>query len=71
VDEAINLTVKEGINSEGEIDILKSIIHFGDVAVKQIMRARVDVIAIDRETSLSVNLTIPGCPFMEKISIML
>lgn len=51
INEAINLTVKGGINSEGEIDILKSIIHFGDVAVKQIMRARVDVVAVDREIS--------------------
>ena len=47
IDEAINLTVTGGINSEGEIDILKSIIHFGDVSVKQIMRARVDVVALD------------------------
>ena len=39
------------MDSEEEIDILKSIIHFGDVAVKQIMKARVDVIAVDTETS--------------------
>jgi len=51
VNEAINLTVNNEINSVEDIDILKSIIHFGDVAVKQIMRARVDVIAIDTETS--------------------
>ncbi len=51
VNEAINLTVYDGIDSEEDIDILKSIIHFGDVAVKQIMKARVDVIAVDTETS--------------------
>ena len=51
LDEAINLTVTDGINAGGEIDILKSIIHFGDVSVKQIMRARVDVVAIDFQTN--------------------
>lgn len=51
INEAINLTVNDGVNSEEEIDILKSIIHFGDVAVKQIMKSRVDVVAIDTETS--------------------
>ena len=60
VNEAINLTVNDGINSEGEIDILKSIIHFGDVAVKQIMRSRVDVIAVDTETSFKKLLHIIG-----------
>ncbi len=51
IDEAINLTVTDGIHSAGEIDILKSIIHFGDVSVKQIMKARVDVLALDFKTN--------------------
>lgn len=51
IDEAINLTVTDGIHSAGEIDILKSIIHFGDVSVKQIMKARVDVLALDFNTN--------------------
>jgi len=58
IDEAINLTVKDGINAGGEIDILKSIIHFGDVSVKQIMRARVDVIAVDFQTNYKELLAI-------------
>ena len=46
---AIELTVlgEEGEGGEEEIDILKSIIKFGEVAAKQIMRPRVDVVAVD------------------------
>ena len=48
IDQAIELAVKEDEKSaEKEIDILKSIVKFGDVSVKQIMRPRVDVVAID------------------------
>ncbi|MCB0688396.1 MAG: gliding motility-associated protein GldE [Saprospiraceae bacterium] len=47
LDKAIELTVSHELNSEKEIDILKSIVKFGDVSVKQIMRSRVDVVAID------------------------
>ena len=44
---AIELTVSQEQNSEKEIDILKSIVKFGDLTCKQIMRSRVDVIALD------------------------
>lgn len=47
LDKAIELTVSHELNSEKEIDILKSIVKFGDVSVKQIMRSRVDVVALD------------------------
>lgn len=47
IGEAIELTVSQEQDSDQEIDILKSIINFGDVAVKQIMRSRVDVVAVD------------------------
>lgn len=47
LDKAIELTVSHELNSEKEIDILKSIVKFGDVNVKQIMRSRVDVVALD------------------------
>lgn len=46
IDKAIELTVSEGENRE-EIDILKGIIKFGDVTTKQIMKPRVDVVAVD------------------------
>ena len=48
IDEAIDLTVDREQN-EREVDILKSIVKFGDVSVKQIMRSRVDVVALDFE----------------------
>jgi len=47
--EAIELTVRNGQNAPEEIDILKSIVKFGDVTVKQIMRSRVDVVAVDEK----------------------
>ncbi|MCH2084546.1 MAG: gliding motility-associated protein GldE [Saprospiraceae bacterium] len=47
IDEAINLTVNLGEHSAKETDLLKRIIKFGDVAAKQIMRSRVDVVAVD------------------------
>ena len=50
IDEAIDLTVDSEQNAR-EVDILKSIVKFGDVPVKQIMRARVDVSALDVETT--------------------
>ena len=48
IDQAIELTVKdEDKHAEHEIDILKGIVKFGEVSVKQVMRPRVDVIAVD------------------------
>ncbi len=51
IDEAIELTVNGRIDvSEQDIDILKRIVKFSDVTVRQIMRARVDMIAADLTT---------------------
>lgn len=47
IDEAIELTVRHEQNASEEIDILKSIVKFGEVTVKQIMRSRVDVVALN------------------------
>lgn len=47
IDEAIDLTVKDQKHAKEDSDILKGIIKFGDVSAKQIMRSRVDVMAID------------------------
>ena len=41
------MTVSHELHSEKEIDILKSIVKFGEVTTKQIMRSRVDVVAIE------------------------
>lgn len=51
IDEAIELTVSHELNARQEIDILKGIVKFGDVSVRQIMQARVDVQAIDYESN--------------------
>ncbi|MEL6924117.1 MAG: hemolysin family protein [Bacteroidota bacterium] len=53
IDEAIELTVSPDIHSKEEIGILKGIVKFGDVIVKQIMRSRVDVIAVDFKTNFT------------------
>jgi len=47
IDQAIELTVKGDKHGEQEMDILKGIVKFGDVSVKQIMCSRVDVVSID------------------------
>lgn len=47
IDDAIELTVSMEEDTEQEVDILKSIVKFGEVSVKQIMRSRMDVVAID------------------------
>ncbi len=51
IDQAIELTVKDDMHGDKEIDILKGIVKFGDISVKQIMRSRVDVVSIDFRTN--------------------
>ncbi len=52
IDAAIDLTVNsDDESSEEEADILKGIVKFGDVSTKQIMKTRLDVVAIDINTS--------------------
>jgi putative hemolysin len=51
IDEAIEITVQHEKNARQEMDILKSIVKFGDVTVKQIMKSRVDIIAVEYESS--------------------
>jgi len=47
LDRAIELAMDGEENANDNVDILKGIIKFGDVSVKQIMKSRVDVIAVD------------------------
>jgi gliding motility-associated protein GldE len=47
IGEAIELAVRNDADATEEIDILKSIVKFGNLTVKQIMRSRVDVVAVD------------------------
>ena len=50
IDQAIELTVKDSEHAAQDIDLLKGIVKFGEVSVKQIMRSRVDVVALDFRT---------------------
>ncbi len=52
IDRAIDLAVSNHKDSKVEAGILKSIVSFNDVAVKQIMRSRMDIIALDTVMSL-------------------
>ncbi len=49
IDQAIELSVTDTQHAKQEIRILKSIVKFGNVSVKQIMRSRMDVTAIDQD----------------------
>ena len=51
IDAAIELAVSD--DESGEIDMLKGIINFGDVITKQIMKSRVDVVALDIESDFN------------------
>jgi putative hemolysin len=50
IDRAIDLTVLHEKDAEKEKTILKSIIKFGEVAVKQIMKARVDIVCLEHDS---------------------
>ncbi len=69
IDKAIELTVRDEINSEQEIDILKGIVKFGDVMVKQIMRTRVDVIALDFRMDFKKLLETVGASGFSRIPV--
>lgn len=53
LDKAIELTVSSETESSEEADILRGIIKFGNVSAKQIMKSRVDVIAIEENEPYS------------------
>lgn len=50
IDRAIELALDGEENADDNVDILKGIIKFGDVFVKQIMKSRVDVVAVELST---------------------
>ena len=51
IDKAIELTVKNQKYDRREAEILKRIVKFSDVTVKQIMRSRVDVVSLSSDVS--------------------
>ena len=56
ISKALDLTDQENTGKQGKI--LRSIVEFGNTDVKEIMRSRVDVVAIDKSTSFSELLKI-------------
>lgn len=58
LDEAIDLTVNDEKELAGERDILKRLVTFGDVTVRQIMQSRGDIVALDVESTFSEVLSI-------------
>lgn len=49
--EALDITTSDANTPEDEKNILKGIVKFGDIAVREIMRARIDVTAVDEKTA--------------------
>jgi putative hemolysin len=58
IDKAIDLAVAKDKDSAVEAEMLKSIVNFNDVAVKQIMRSRMDIIALDTSMTLEEMLVV-------------
>ena len=53
IDRAIDLTVLHEYDAETEKTMLKSIVKFGEVSAKQIMKARVDIVALDEDADFT------------------
>ncbi|MCB9321643.1 MAG: gliding motility-associated protein GldE [Lewinellaceae bacterium] len=51
IDHAIELTVRQDPSSDEEVDMLKSIVKFSEVSVTQVMRSRMDVVAVEHTIS--------------------
>ncbi len=51
IDRAIDLAMTNEEETKENVDILKGVVKFGEVTVKQIMKSRVDVVALHIETS--------------------
>ncbi|WP_421763806.1 gliding motility-associated protein GldE [Ekhidna sp.] len=50
INQALEISVEKEQVSEEEKGILKGIVNFGTLSVKQVMKSRMDITAIDRET---------------------
>ena len=54
--EALDITASDASTPEEDKKILKGIVKFGDIAVTEIMRARIDVTAVDEKTPFDILL---------------
>ena len=48
LDAAIELTVSQNEEEPHEAELLKGIVKFGDMSARQVMRPRVDVVAVEK-----------------------
>jgi gliding motility-associated protein GldE len=53
LNEALDLTTTDNNTSEEEKDILKGIVNFGTLTVKQVMKSRMDISAVDAELTFT------------------
>ncbi len=53
LNQALELTTENNGTTEEEKDILKGIVNFGTLAVKQVMKSRVDISAVDTELNFT------------------
>lgn len=58
IDHAIELTVNQYTSEEKEADILRGIINFSDLQVKQIMCPRTDIVGLDKEADFHTILSL-------------
>lgn len=53
LEQAIEFSVDQEIYETGEADLLKGIINFGEVSVKQIMKSRMDMVGVEIDTDFT------------------
>lgn len=58
LDAAIELTVSQNEEEPHEAELLKGIVKFGDMSARQVMRPRVDVVAVEKDIDFSSLLNI-------------
>ncbi|MEY4927727.1 MAG: gliding motility protein GldE [Bacteroidota bacterium] len=58
IDTAIDLTVRSSTHAKQDKDLLKSIVKFGNVSARQIMRSRIDVVMVDESDSFETVLNV-------------
>jgi len=54
IEQVIEMTVKDAKFAKEEIGLLKSIVKFGNISVNNIMKSRIDVVSIDKDSDFDV-----------------
>ncbi|MEL6986875.1 MAG: CNNM domain-containing protein, partial [Bacteroidota bacterium] len=70
IDSAIDLAVSQEDSTEEEVDMLKGIVKFNEVMVRQIMKSRVDVMAVDEEIEFDELMRIIKSSSFSRIPVM-